>query len=70
MDGYTAQIAVGWNHRLVVDIHTNNEEAFRTSCYFGRFKIIKFLITIYKQENNTSYIEILNKYPNIRLKNE
>jgi len=35
---------------------------------YGHLEIIKFLIALYKQENNTDYLEILNQYPNIKSK--
>ena len=34
---------------------------------YGQLEVVKFLITLYEQENNTQYLEILVQYPNLGL---
>jgi len=67
LNGHLELVKFLWSLNLNINIHINNEETLKFSCAFCHIDVVKFLITLYKQENNTAYIEILNKYPKIKI---
>lgn len=55
-----------WSLNQNIDIHINNDKIFKTCCFQNKLEIVKFLITIYEQENNTKYLKILDKRPKMK----